>query len=135
MCCTYFQVLASYNEKLIPSQTTAIYSNEVVPISLKYNLLQPITLYIMKGDATKFRPGEIITCSSLFIEHSLWYFVIHIRNSLFICGMSLFVFGIRNSLFIRVIRYSYALFEVFFSNNTFLCSNELRIECCYMLRS
>ena len=29
-----------------------------------------------------------------FTEHSLWYFVIHIRNLLFICGISLFVFVI-----------------------------------------
>ena len=35
----------------------------------------------------------VITCSSLFIKHSVWYFVN--RNSLFMCGISLFIFGIR----------------------------------------
>ena len=52
------------------------------------------------------------------IRYSLRYFVVHIRNSLFICGISLFMFGIRNSLFISPFvihyRYSHALFEVVF---------------------
>ena len=41
-CCSYFQVIAeSYNEKLLSQpNNNHIYSNEVVPLSLKYNLLQ-----------------------------------------------------------------------------------------------
>ena len=45
--CSYFQVLKSYNEKLLskPKNNRAIYSNDVVPLSLKYNLLQPSIRY------------------------------------------------------------------------------------------
>ena len=53
---------------------------------------------------TYLKARGVITCFSLFTEHSLWYFV-HIRNLLFICGNSWFIFGIR---------YSCELFEVFF---------------------
>ena len=58
-------------------------------------------------------------------------------------GVSLFIFVILYSY--AVFRYSqsafvmrylyYALFEVLFSNNTFLCCKEYRIECYYILRS
>ena len=34
-------------------------------------------------------PWRVITCSSLFSEYSLRYFVIDIRDSLFTCGGSL----------------------------------------------
>ena len=48
------------------------------------------------------------------IRYPLWYFVIHIRNSLLVCGTSLLIFGIRKSSFICFI-------QSFFSNNSFLC--------------
>ena len=61
--------------------------------------------------------------SAFVIRYSSALFSIHIRNSLFICGISLFVFGIRNSFLMR-----YSLFisviQIFFSNNTCLCCNE-----------
>ena len=76
-----------------------------------------------------FAARGVITCSSLFTEHSLFvirYFVIHIRNSLFICGISLFIFGIRNSLFICVIYMRYSLFicviRSFFFQITLFCA-------------
>ena len=60
----------------------------------------------------------IVICDSLFI--------FAIRYSLFAIRYSLFAIRYSYSLFILVIhiRYSFALFEVFVSTNTFLCCNK-----------
>ena len=74
------------------------------------------------------RPGGLLHALRYLpnIRSLLWYFVIHIRNSLFMCDISLFIFGICNSLFICVIRsfFRIALFCAVTNNesNAITCS-------------
>ena len=57
MRCSYFQVLNSYNEKLLrePNYNRTINCSGVVPLSLKYNLLWPSIHY--EGDTIHFATG------------------------------------------------------------------------------